>query len=108
MLLSSYITGFTEHKPYSKCAHTHLVHCGVVRPGLAVKFIVSRSLFLIYFPVIGPHLSRGYGFSWWPGWSRGGLGLDETSRLAAVIDSLEVEGVRSGCLVLKDHLEETE
>lgn len=33
------------------------------------------------------------------------MGLGKASSLTPVVDSLKVEGIRPGCLVLKDHLE---
>lgn len=85
--------------------YTDLVHSGVVRSSLAVKFGIGWSLCPSYFPVICPRLPRSQGLSWDPEWSRGGMGLAKAGPLIAVIDSLKVKGVRPGCLVLKDHLD---
>lgn len=81
-----------------------LVHSGVVGPSLAVKFRVSRSLFLGYSPVISSGFTRRNRLSWHPGRSRGGACLGSASPLASVIDSVKVKGERSGCAVLKGHL----
>lgn len=84
--------------------HPNLVHSGVVRPSFAVKLAVRGSLSLGYSPVISPHLSRGQRLSWDSRRSRGTVGLGNSCPLVAIVDSMKMEGVRPGCVVLKNDL----
>ena len=87
---------------------THLVDSGVVGSGLAGELCAGGALFLGYSPVVDAGLPRGNRLSRDP-WGAGvGLGLGHPLSLAAVIHSLEVEGVRPGRLVFKRHLEPKE
>lgn len=84
--------------------YADLVHSGVVSPSLAVKFRVSWSLFRGYSPVISSGFTRRNGVSRHPRRSRGGTRLGNAAPLASVIDSMQVKGERSECVVLKGHL----
>lgn len=84
---------------------TDLVHSRIISPSLAGKFSVCWSLFPGHPPGICSCLIRSHRLSWDPRWSRGITGWGSAGPLPAVVHSLEVEGVRPGCLVFKDHLE---
>lgn len=86
--------------------HPNLVHGGVVSPSFAVKFAVCGALSLGYPPVISPHLSGGQRLSGDSRRGRRGVVLGGSCPLVAVVDTMKMEGVWPGCLVLKDDLKQ--